>query len=363
MLGSLNFLRTGATSDESLNGSRFHPFLRPHSLHVFRRPLVIALIFLPKLAGTRLSLYGVTDTVRPILDAFEADTGIKVDHLTMKNGEILQRLKNEAASGVVIADLWFTGGADTFINAAAMGLLLSYASENGKALRADMKDPGHCWYGTSLTLVNWVVNKDLIAKKKLKMPETWNDLLQEGLRGEVSMPDPASSGTAVQCGERHPPDKGRVRRLGLPGPAYQTGSLLPRPRQRPREPGRQRRGHSRDQREQRRPRFGDSESADQAGLPEGRDRLVAAAGRHRSRERRRKRPPRFFIDWILSKRGMGVMAKTRNAAVARDDVASPEGIVDMKTVALFPTDFQANAADPRRDSREVGQARGEMSGL
>ena len=42
---------------------------------------------------------------------------------------------------------------------------------------------------------------------------------------------------------------------------------------------------------------------------------------------------------------MAVIASTRKAAVVRTDVAPPEGVVDIKDVALFPTDFQANAAD------------------
>jgi iron(III) transport system substrate-binding protein len=76
--------------------------------------------------GTTLNLYGVTDNVRPIVDVFQEDTGIKVEHLTMQNGEILQRLENEGKSGVSIADLWFTGGADTFINASQKDILLPY---------------------------------------------------------------------------------------------------------------------------------------------------------------------------------------------------------------------------------------------
>ena len=148
------------------------------------------------MAGVSLNLYGVTDKVRPILDVFTEDTGIKVEHLTLKNGEILQRLQNEFDSGVVIADLWFTGGADTFISAAERGLLSAYDSPNGQDLDDIMKDPDHFWYGTSLTLVNWVVNTELVDELGIAMPQTWDDLLQDGLKGQVSMSNPASSGTA-----------------------------------------------------------------------------------------------------------------------------------------------------------------------
>jgi iron(III) transport system substrate-binding protein len=41
-----------------------------------------------------------------------------------------------------------------------------------------------------------VGNKDLLAKKNLKMPETWFDLLDPKWKGEIVMPSPVTSGTA-----------------------------------------------------------------------------------------------------------------------------------------------------------------------
>src|SRR5690554_1337442 len=65
--------------------------------------------------GLELNMYAVTDSVEPILREFEEDTDIKISHLTMGNAEMLQRIESEAEAGINIADLWFTGGADTFI--------------------------------------------------------------------------------------------------------------------------------------------------------------------------------------------------------------------------------------------------------
>jgi iron(III) transport system substrate-binding protein len=39
-------------------------------------------------------------------------------------------------------------------------------------------------------------NSELIAKKKLPIPKTWNDLLNPALKGEIQVANPASSGTA-----------------------------------------------------------------------------------------------------------------------------------------------------------------------
>ena len=294
--------------------------------------------------GSVLNLYGVTDKVRPILDVFEQDTGIKVEHLTMQNGEILQRLTNEIDSGVSIADLWFTGGADTFITAAQDDLLITYQSPSGEDLDTNMKDADGFWFGTSLTLVNWVVNKDLIEEKGLKMPETWDDLLQEGLKGEVSMSNPASSGTAYNV---------VTAMLAVKGEQEGWNYLEKLIDQVP---------------------YFTARGSDPANLVVQGEAIVGINASNGDRELEINNPyialvypsdgtgwwpqpvaivkgtqneqaAKVFIDWILSQRGMETIAKERNAAVARTDVAIPDGIVDIDTISLFVTDFQANAAN------------------
>lgn len=39
-------------------------------------------------------------------------------------------------------------------------------------------------------------NTELLAKKKLPVPQRWADLLQPGFKGEIRVAKPASSGTA-----------------------------------------------------------------------------------------------------------------------------------------------------------------------
>ncbi|WP_432402934.1 ABC transporter substrate-binding protein [Wukongibacter sp. M2B1] len=289
-----------------------------------------------------LNMYGVTDTIRPVLDQFQEDTGIKIENLTMKNGEILQRLKNEKESGIGVADIWFTGGADTFINAAQSGLLVAYKSSQGEVLADVMKDEEGYWHGTSLTLVNWVVNKQLIEEKGLKMPETWEDLLQEGLKGQVSMSNPASSGTAYNVVSAILQTKGEeegwryidkligqvpffTARGSDPARFVVNGEAIV---------GINASNGDRDLEENNAhiklvyPKDGTGWWPQPVAIVEGTKNLDAA---------------KVFIDWLLSKRGMETLAKVRNAAVARTDVETPEGIVDIKTIKLFMSDFKANA--------------------
>lgn len=292
--------------------------------------------------GVTLNMYGVTDSITPVLDEFQKDTGIIVENLTMKNGEILQRLINEKDSGVNIADIWFTGGADTFINASINGLLLPYKSPAGEVLGDSMKDKDGYWHGTSLTLVNWVVNTQLIEEKGLIMPEKWEDLLQEGLKDEVSMPNPASSGTAYNVISAILQTKGEEE-----GWQYLDKLINQVP-------------------------FFTARGSDPARLVVNGEAIVGINASNGDREleennehiklvypkdgtgwwpqpvaiiegTKNEDAAKVFVDWLLSKKGMETIAKIRNAAVARTDVYVPEGIVEINDIELFATDFQENA--------------------
>jgi iron(III) transport system substrate-binding protein len=207
-----------------------------------------------------------------------------------------------------------------------------------------MKDPDGYWYGTSLTLVNWVVNTALIDEYGLKMPETWDDLLQEGLKGEVSMSDPASSGTAYNTISAILQVRGEEE-----GWAYldQLIGQVPYFTARGSDPannvvageaivGINASNGDRELEENNAniklvyPKDGTGWWPQPVAIVEGTQNLDAA---------------KVFIDWMLSKKGMQTLADVRYAAVARDDISIPDGIVDIKTIQLFPVDFQANAAN------------------
>lgn len=295
------------------------------------------------MTGKTLNMYGVTDSTE-ILDEFTKDTGIKVEHLVLKNGEILQRLVNEKESGQVIADFWFTGGADTFISASQQGLLHAYKSPAGDVLDASMKDADGYWHGTSLTLVNWVVNTELLKEKNLEIPTSWDDLLQDELKGEVSMSDPASSGTAYNTISAILQVRGEEQ-----GWEYIEKLIDQVP-------------------------FFTARGSDPANMVINGEAIVGINASNGDREMEENNAhiklvypedgtgwwpqpvaivegtknldeAKVFVDWILSKRGMEAYAKIRNAAVARTDVETPEGIINIDDINLFPVDFQQNAVN------------------
>lgn len=295
-----------------------------------------------KFKDVTLNVYCVTDIVVPILEAFYEDTGIKAESLTMSNGEILQRLKNEKEANTVIADVWFTGGADAFIDAASNDILLPYDSIEGKNLKDNMKDSDGYWYGTSLTLVNLVVNKELIKEKGLKMPETWDDLLQEGLKGEISLSDPASSGTAYNIVSAILQSKGEEE-----GWKYIDKLIDQVPFFTPKGSGPAQNVVNGEAIVGINPSNGDRELEEEYDFIElvypsdgtgWWPQPVAVVNGSKNEE-----AARILVEWLLSKRGMEQIANIRYAAVAREDVEVPEGIVNMKDIKLLPSDFKAGA--------------------
>ncbi len=51
-----------------------------------------------------ISIFIAYTGIKPILEAFTRDTGIKVEYLEMSSGEVLTRIK---ATGKAGADAWF----------------------------------------------------------------------------------------------------------------------------------------------------------------------------------------------------------------------------------------------------------------
>ena len=294
--------------------------------------------------GTTINLYGVTDAIIPVLDAFYEDTGIKVENLTLQNGEILQRITNEKDAGTVIADVWFTGGADTFISAADSGLLTAYKSPEAEDIADDMKDADGYWTGTSLTVVNWVVNTEVIDELGIEVPTKWDDLLQPELQSLVSMPDPASSGTAYNTVSAILQTRGEeagwdyLKQLIQQVPYFTARGSDPANNVIAGEAavginagtGNKSLEEDYPQVELVYPTDGTGWWPQPVAILEGCSHPEEA---------------KVFIDWLLSERGLEEVGKAQNAMLVKDNVPAPEGIMALSEITLFPTDFKANAAD------------------
>ncbi len=76
------------------------------------------------------------------------------------------------------------------------GFFVPYSSPAWADIPAEFKDPDHHWYGYNYWFSAIAVNPDLLKKKNLPKPKSWADLTNPVYKGEIVMPDPATSGTA-----------------------------------------------------------------------------------------------------------------------------------------------------------------------
>lgn len=125
-------------------------------------------------------------------------TGTKVNMAAKGSGEALAQLNAERANPKT--DIWFGGTGDPHIQAAEQGLTIEYKSSQLKDLhpwaQKQAADSKYRTVGVYLGPLGFGFNNELLAKKKVKAPASWADLLKPEFKGEVQMANPASSGTA-----------------------------------------------------------------------------------------------------------------------------------------------------------------------
>ena len=112
------------------------------------------------------------------------------------------------STGVVIAKLLAEKGnpqADVVMGVAASGLALldqngmlhPYAPLNLDAIMSKYRDPKNppAWWGMDVYGATVCFNTVEAKKRNMPKPESWRDLLKPVYRGQIVMPNPASSGT------------------------------------------------------------------------------------------------------------------------------------------------------------------------
>ena len=133
-----------------------------------------------------------------IQTVFAKTTGVKVNMSLKGSGEALAQLNAERANPKT--DLWFGGTGDPHLQAAEQGLTLEYKSPAMAQLHGwaqqQAEQSGFKTVGIYSGPLGFGYNTELLAKKKLKVPQTWADLLNPALKGEIQVANPASSGTA-----------------------------------------------------------------------------------------------------------------------------------------------------------------------
>lgn len=133
-----------------------------------------------------------------IQTVYARTTGVKVNMSLKGSGEALAQLIAEKANPKT--DIWFGGTGDPHLQAAEQDLTLEYKSPSLPQLHAWAQQQAaqskYKTVGIYSGPLGFGYNTELLAKKKLKPPQTWNDLLNPAFKGEIQVANPASSGTA-----------------------------------------------------------------------------------------------------------------------------------------------------------------------
>ena len=161
---------------------------------------MIALAPAPARAQGELTLYCSVqeEWCRPMAQAFERATGIKVSMTRKSSGETYAQIKAEAANPR--GDVWWGGTGDPHLQAAEENLTEPYQSPKLAELLpwavSQAKQSGYKTVGIYAGALGYSFNKEQLAKKKLPEPKCWADLTKPEYKDEVQVADPNSSGTA-----------------------------------------------------------------------------------------------------------------------------------------------------------------------
>ena len=133
-----------------------------------------------------------------IANEFQKASGIKVSMTQKGSGETIAQLKAEAQNPK--GDVWFGGTGDPHLQAAEENLTEVYKSPKMSELHPwavkQNTDSGGKTVGIYAGALGFGFNTELLAKKNVKAPACWADLLKPEFKGEIQMANPNSSGTA-----------------------------------------------------------------------------------------------------------------------------------------------------------------------
>lgn len=131
---------------------------------------------LPVLADGEVNLYSARkeELIKPLLDRFAAESGIRVNLVTGKDDALLERLKSEGANSP--ADLFVTADAGRLHRARVAGVLQPVQSDVlAQAIPAHLRDPQGYWFGLSLRARPVFYAKDRVQPEELSTYEALAD--------------------------------------------------------------------------------------------------------------------------------------------------------------------------------------------
>lgn len=147
-------------------------------------------------SGKAIDVYTHNDSeeMQGFVKGLKDETGIDINVLRLSSGEGWSRMKSEAPD--FGADMQWGMLHSIALKADKDDFLEPYASPTWDDVPDKFKDEEGKWYGWSYWFNLLGINEDIIEKKGLDIPKSWEDLLDPQYKGEIVLPDPGTSGTA-----------------------------------------------------------------------------------------------------------------------------------------------------------------------
>ncbi|NUH64013.1 ABC transporter substrate-binding protein [Sulfitobacter sp. S0837] len=134
------------------------------------------------------------DEAAAFLDlAREAMPDVEMNMLRLSTGDLAARIIAE--QGNPQHDVIWGFAASTIVNPEIEKTLEPYAPEGIEGIPAAFKSADDKWFAVTGYMAAFCVNNERLKDKGLEMPTSWADLTDPAFKGEVVMPNPASSGT------------------------------------------------------------------------------------------------------------------------------------------------------------------------
>lgn len=118
---------------------------------------------------------------------------LKVKVLRLSTGDLGARILSEGNHPRY--DVIWGWALTNMMDPRVQALLQVYRPKGLDRVPAQFKDPNGKWFAPTGYMAALCVNTDRLKRKGLPMPTGWTDLLNPVYKGEVVMPNPASSGT------------------------------------------------------------------------------------------------------------------------------------------------------------------------
>jgi len=118
---------------------------------------------------------------------------LTVNVLRLSTGDLQARILAESANPQ--HDVIWGWAVTSMVDPRISGMLEPYSPANIDRVPERFRDPEGKWFAVTGYMAAFCVNNEVLRAKNIPMPTSWADLLDPAFKGEVVMPNPASSGT------------------------------------------------------------------------------------------------------------------------------------------------------------------------